>query len=288
MLQTAVLCRNEAKSIARCLAGLKQQAEALPPAFRPLIVFVLENGSDDGTAELAQSAALPLQAVGLFEVHAIAGLPAGKARAWNRFLALASSPIVAFVDADVGLSPGALAKLVATLANNPQLDLAGAVPRLAPELEIEGFWQDVFAIPYHGLRPAPSLAGGAYAARLATLSPLPEDTINEDLALSLRHEGRFVLVDDAAVFVVPPKNLGQFLRQRVRILRGDVQAKARFGAGLKGHRRRSFDDVKAYFHAGGGLRLVAFAAALCTARLYASLSSFAASDKDWKPSAGRS
>ena len=117
------------------------------------------------------------------------------------------------MDADIRFGPNTLTTLINHLNKNDQLDLVGAAPALTHNFQPETFWHSVFALPYYAIEPANSLAGGLYAARQECLETMPEDVINEDLYLSLKHESRFSIVSDATFFVSPPKNFSSFLNK---------------------------------------------------------------------------
>ena len=107
------------------------------------------------------------------------------------------APRLVFVDADVRLGAQTLLNLLNRLEQSEGLNLVGAVAQLPPRFTPANFWQSVFAVPYSALPPANSLAGGAYVAKRESLSAMPEDVINEDLYLSLQHEGAFACAADA-------------------------------------------------------------------------------------------
>jgi hypothetical protein len=244
MIDLALFCRNEAPRVAGALRALRRECERLGPDRRPLRVAVMENGSTDDTAAAAERAGAALTEHGVFEVEVRAGLPAGKTAAWNAFVAHARSDILVF--------------MVREVETQPAVDLISAVPSVSPDFRPSGFWQSVFAVPYHGLRPAPSVTGNLYAGRRRRLAPLDPDVLHEDLALALRHEGAFRVSATARVWVTPPRRLTEFLRQRVRCLRADLAETVRFEKDVAPHRRRSARDLADYLRAGGPVRLVAF------------------------------
>ena len=117
-----VPARDEASVIGRCVRALLEQDVAE--------IIVLDDGSSDGTAEEARTAA-----DGDPRVRVLAGgaLPtgwAGKPHACAQLAAAAdpSSSVLAFVDADVMLAPGAVSAAVA-LMEATGLDLVSPHPR---------------------------------------------------------------------------------------------------------------------------------------------------------------
>lgn len=286
MIELGLFCRNEAPRVHGAIAALRTQADSLPERLRPLRVVVLENGSTDATAEVAEKAGRELAEEGVFEVEVRAGLPAGKTRSWNAFLDSAAAEILVFMDADVMAAPGAIATVIDELLADPSLDLASAIPSVPAGFRAAGFWQSVFAVPYHGLRPAESVTGNLYAGRRDRLLPLDPDILHEDLALSLRHEGAFSVSASARVYVTPPRDFREFIRQRVRCLRADMTEARRFNKDVASHRRREIRDVADFLRAGGPVRLGAFIAARACAATIAHWRG-PQNGGGWVPEAGR-
>lgn len=118
-----VPARDEAETIAACMASLARQD--YPGAFS---IFVVDDHSTDGTAELARRAAIECSAADRIRVHTAASLPAGwtgKLWALNEGVAAAAqdSPVFYwFTDADVAHAPDTLRRLVAR-AERESLDL---------------------------------------------------------------------------------------------------------------------------------------------------------------------
>ncbi|MBL92860.1 MAG: hypothetical protein CMH56_13735 [Myxococcales bacterium] len=258
MFQTeiAIFCRNEAKHLNDMVHHVVEQVSHMGASFHPVKLHILENGSDDNSADVAKE----LEAQRFpFSLQAHTHLPPGKAKTWNHFLELATAPYLIFLDADVQLASGALAQLRQRLQDNDDLHCAGAAPRLSPDFTPENFWQSVFAVPYDALPPAASLAGGAYGAKKAALSPMPEDVINEDLFLSLRHQGHFQCYEDIHLFVTPPSSLNAFIAQRTRILRADMAEQKRHpNQNIAQHRRGGWQSLKLYLKAAGPLKTLFF------------------------------
>ena len=96
-------CLDEAEALPGVL-------RALPPGYRPIVV---DNGSTDGTPEVAAD----LGATVLHEPRP------GYGAAVHTGLVGASAEIVAFLDADGSLDPGALPAMVALLTGGPGADL---------------------------------------------------------------------------------------------------------------------------------------------------------------------
>jgi hypothetical protein len=150
---------------------------------------------------------------------------AGKARAWNVLRREATRPVTIFVDADVEIGAGTIARLRAALAAAPQAAVATPRTRCAPR---PGFFESVMAAPY--AIPFPNLSGQLYAARTAALPrAMPECLLEPERWLELvLGPARVVPVPDASVVVRLPATLRDFVRQRLRIEMGKVQLRRDF------------------------------------------------------------
>ena len=191
--------------MSKCDTG---QIDALPATCRPVVLHILENGSTDESPKLAQQSKMKMNTHLLFG-HTSIFLPAKPKPGtiscrkrppldWSSWMRTS------------GWGPKTLLNLLNRLEQSEGLNLVGAVAQLPPRFTPANFWQSVFAVPYSALPPANSLAGGAYVAKRESLSAMPEDVINEDLYLSLQHEGAFAWAADAPLFVTPPETLEIF------------------------------------------------------------------------------
>lgn len=113
LLSVAIVNWNTRDLLLTCLASLAAESSRLP-----LEVIVVDNGSNDGSAE-AVRARFP--EVKLLANPASRGFAAGT----NQALKLAAAPFWAFLGPDAEVKPGALQRLVQELQANPQVMAVG-------------------------------------------------------------------------------------------------------------------------------------------------------------------
>jgi GT2 family glycosyltransferase len=113
-----VVAHDVREEVLVCLASVERHAA---PATHEL--FLVDNGSGDGTAEAVESAFPAAQVVRLPENVGVAARNEGLRRARGR--------LRMFLDSDARLTPGALPELVAYLDAHPEAGLVG--PRLVYE-----------------------------------------------------------------------------------------------------------------------------------------------------------
>lgn len=137
-LGVLVPCRNEARVIERKLGNLL--AQEWPAAARAHRVLVVDDGSEDGTADLARAWCERFAARGLaLEVAHNAARP-GKSGAIATALARLGGDVDVLVlsDADVVLAPGSLAALAAAFARESGLGMACGAQRFVAVLPLDG------------------------------------------------------------------------------------------------------------------------------------------------------
>jgi hypothetical protein len=154
------------------------------------------------------------------DVIVLATARSGKAVAWNLLRDRVATELVVFLDADVALGPGAIARLLAALTREPGAIVASPKTACAPR---DTAFERIMAAPY-GV-DFPNLSGQLYAARTAGLpTRMPEDLIEPERWLELAVGREHVVRDPAArVIVRLPGTLRDFYRQRIRIEMGKVQ-----------------------------------------------------------------
>jgi len=150
-LGVVIPCRNEAAVIERRLRNLELARWPRPLAGGPHQVVVVDDGSSDGTAELARRCAArrPPFALRVVASSARPGKP-GAVRAGLAALA-AGVDLVVLTDADVVLDERALAALESAFRADARLAMASGAQRFVRRLEADG-------------RPpaAPAAAAGPY------------------------------------------------------------------------------------------------------------------------------
>ena len=136
---------QSARDLAMCLGSLERAA-----APHPLEVVVVDNGSTDGSVEIARG-----YGAKVLENHANLGL----SRAINTGVAATGAPWLLIANPDTWLAPGSLRRLLATATSDPRIGAVG--PHLAnPD-----------GSDYPTGRRFPSLPMGAAHAALAPLWP---------------------------------------------------------------------------------------------------------------------
>lgn len=121
-LSVIIPCRNGVNYLAEAVGGIRRQEVDAE-------ILVVDDGSTDGTAELARS-------LGCI-VHSIP--PSGQPRAKNIGLGLAKGEFILFHDHDDVLRPGALGHLLARLRDDTSLAgvMAQAQDFVSPELDAQ-------------------------------------------------------------------------------------------------------------------------------------------------------
>ncbi len=216
MLRASVVipAYNAAATLERCLRALEQQT--VPED--QFEVIVVDDGSTDGTAEIARSFA---------GVRVLTQRNRGPAVARNRGAEEACASIVAFTDSDCEPTPGWLEAMLrpfsdptVTGTKGAYLTRQGALTARFTQLEYEEkydrmrrFEQIDFIDTYAAaFRRDAFLAAGAYDASFPV--PCAEDV---DLSYRMASAGhRLVFVPDAEVYHLHPSRLSVYLRRKYR------------------------------------------------------------------------
>jgi cellulose synthase/poly-beta-1,6-N-acetylglucosamine synthase-like glycosyltransferase len=188
-------------------------------------ILVVSDGSTDATASIVGSF------MGRAKIEFLAVAKRGKAAALNAALARASGEILFFTDVRQQLHPDSLANLVACFAD-PQVGVASGelVIRAGAGLEeasVGLYWKYEKWIrkQLSRLDSVLGATGCIYAMRRQLASPLPEDTLNDDMYLPLGafFRGFRVILDDSALAYDYPTPLASEFRRKVRTLAGVYQ-----------------------------------------------------------------
>lgn len=210
-----VPAHNEERVIARCLDALL--TDAVPGEFH---VVVVENGSTDRTAEVAQEALTRHAGVGTV-LRLGAASKAIALRAGDE--AAPSYPRI-YLDADVRLSTAAARELVALLGD-PAPRVAApalAVDATRSSLLVRGYYATWTRLPYVGEGVIGSGVYAVNAAGGARLGPLP-DLVNDDGYVRRRFAPDERRTGTRTFTVVAPRTVGPLIRRRARIASGNVE-----------------------------------------------------------------
>ncbi|MEZ4266452.1 MAG: sugar transferase [Myxococcota bacterium] len=212
---------NEVEHIHDKIVG----ALALANGGIPVEVLVCSDGSTDGTDDIVRGFAD--RGVRLL----VNGIRLGKPATLNRLVSEASGDLLLMTDASARLSHGALDVLVGAMVD-PQVGLAS--PRYAvigndPAAGAEVAYWDA----EQRLRQSEAerdlligVAGAAYLVRRSLVTPLPEDTINDDFLIPLRVRLAgygIAFCPDAIAWDAPTDSLGTLYRRWARIAYGNYQ-----------------------------------------------------------------
>ncbi|MSQ24360.1 MAG: glycosyltransferase [Chloroflexi bacterium] len=212
---------NEAKSVRALLASIDKQTR------RPDEVVLVDGGSNDGTLELLEQWAADRS-----EARILSAPGATIAQGRNLAIRAASHELIAVTDAGVTLDPAWLARLAASLEDDPSVSVAGGffvaetqgsfeqamgatVLPAREDIDGESFLPSSRSVAFR--RSAWEKVGG-YPEWLDYC----EDVVFD---LQLRRAGyRFTWDPDAVVRFRPRSNLRAFLVQYYRYARGDGKA----------------------------------------------------------------
>ncbi|MDQ0750475.1 glycosyltransferase involved in cell wall biosynthesis [Streptomyces africanus] len=215
---------NEEAGIGSTLRSL------LDSTHRELQVVVIDDGSTDRTADIAESVDDP-------RVEVVRQPNSGKAAALNTGLAHARYDIVVMVDADTVFEPDAIERIVQPLAH-PAVGAVSGNTKVGNRRSLLARWQHleyVFGFNldrrmFEVLECMPTVPGAIGAFRrdaVIGVGGVSEDTLAEDtdLTMALWRAGWRVLYEESAVaWTEVPTSLRQLWRQRYRWCYGTLQA----------------------------------------------------------------
>lgn len=194
-----------------------------------LEVVVIDDGSADGTLEVARSLAAEDP-----RVRVVAQRPnGGKAAALCAGMEACSAPVLVTVDADTLLAPDAVRHLVAPLLR-PEVDAVAGNVKVGNRRRWLCRWQSLeYVTELHLARRAqaflgiittiPGAAGAFRREAVARAGGWTGDTVTEDTDLTLallRQGSRVAFAPGARAYTEAPETLSGLLRQRTRWLRG--------------------------------------------------------------------
>ncbi|MCF2529623.1 bifunctional polysaccharide deacetylase/glycosyltransferase family 2 protein [Yinghuangia soli] len=212
-------------------AGIEATLRSLAASTHPNVeIVVVDDGSTDGTADIAESLKLP-------GVSVIRQRNAGKAAALNTGIAWSSHELVVMIDGDTVFEPDAVHHLVQPFAD-PAVGAVSGNTKVGNRRGILGRWQHLeYVIGFNLDRrmfdvlecmpTVPGAIGGFRRTALAGVGGVSEDTLAEDTDLTMafcRSGWRVVYEERALAWTEAPESLRQLWRQRYRWCYGTLQA----------------------------------------------------------------
>ncbi|WP_181803523.1 bifunctional polysaccharide deacetylase/glycosyltransferase family 2 protein [Streptomyces shenzhenensis] len=218
---------NEKECIANTL-------ESLARSTHPIEIIVVDDGSTDGTSEIARGAADKL---GMTNVRVIRQENAGKPAALNNGVRNASHDIVVMMDGDTVFEPETVRHLVQPFAD-PKVGAVAGNAKVGNRDTIIGAWQHIEYVMgfnldrrmYDLLRCMPTIPGAIGAFRreaVLQVGGMSEDTLAEDtdITIAMHRAGwRVVYQEHAKAWTEAPGSLRQLWSQRYRWSYGTMQA----------------------------------------------------------------
>ncbi|MFF5899049.1 bifunctional polysaccharide deacetylase/glycosyltransferase family 2 protein [Streptomyces argenteolus] len=210
-----------------CIAGT---LNSLATSTHPIEILVVDDGSTDGTAEIAESLGLP-------DVRVIRQENAGKSAALNNGVRQARHDIVVMMDGDTVFEPETVGRLVQPFAD-PGVGAVAGNAKVGNRSTMIGAWQHIEYVMgfnldrrmYDLLGCMPTIPGAVGAFRreaVLEVGGMSEDTLAEDtdITIALHRAGRRVVyAEHARAWTEAPASLGQLWRQRYRWSYGTMQA----------------------------------------------------------------
>ena len=205
---------------------------ALASDYPKLEVIVVDDGSQDATAQCALEAA-----AGDPRLRLIQQSNRGKAAALNSALAQAKGEVVVTIDADTAVDPGAISRLVRHFADPAVGAVAGNV-KVANRDRWITRWQALEYVTSQNLEKrafdllncitvVPGALGAWRTVVLREIGGLTPDTVAEDadLTIAVRRRGWRIRYDDGAIgWTQAPEDVRGLVSQRFRWTYGTLQA----------------------------------------------------------------
>ncbi|MGY6024952.1 bifunctional polysaccharide deacetylase/glycosyltransferase family 2 protein [Streptomyces spinosirectus] len=218
---------NEKECIANTL-------ESLSRSTHPIEIIVVDDGSTDGTSEIAREAAY---ALGMTNVRVIRQDNAGKPAALNNGVRSAGCDLVVMMDGDTVFEPETVRRLVQPFAD-PGVGAVAGNAKVGNRNTVIGAWQHIEYVMgfnldrrmYDLLRCMPTIPGAIGAFRreaVLQVGGMSEDTLAEDtdITIAMHRAGwRVVYEEHARAWTEAPGSLKQLWSQRYRWSYGTMQA----------------------------------------------------------------
>ncbi|WP_246508728.1 bifunctional polysaccharide deacetylase/glycosyltransferase family 2 protein [Actinocrinis puniceicyclus] len=211
-------------------AGIEATIRSLLRNDYPMEVIVVDDGSTDGTAAVAERFAL-------LGVRLVRQQNAGKPAALNTGIAHARGRLLVLLDGDTVFEPDTIRTLVQPFSD-PCIGAVSGNAKVGNRDGLLGKWQHIeYVVGFNLDRRFQDMAGciatvpGAVGAfrreALVDVGGVSEDTLAEDTDLTmalLRAGWRVVYEERAVAWTEAPARLGQLWRQRYRWSYGTMQA----------------------------------------------------------------
>ncbi|MEV7427823.1 MULTISPECIES: glycosyltransferase [unclassified Streptomyces] len=193
-------------------------------------VIVIDDGSNDGTADIVEALRLP-------NVRVVRQPNSGKPAALNNGIAHASHDIVVMMDGDTVFEPSTVRELVQPFGD-PRVGAVAGNAKVGNRDTLIGAWQHIEYVMgfnldrrmYDMLGCMPTIPGavGAFRRRaLERVGGMSEDTLAEDtdITMALHRDGwRVVYAERARAWTEAPESVQQLWSQRYRWSYGTMQA----------------------------------------------------------------
>ena len=221
MVSVLIPARDEAATIGACLSSILASRNVV------LEVLVLDDGSSDDTAAIVEGYAATDRRVRLITGAPLPDGWLGKPHACTQLAAAASAPLLAFVDADVRITPDALARAAAAL-HDWDLGLVSPYPRQHAITPAERLVQPLLQWSWLTFLPL----------RLAERSPLPALVAANGQLLVCRRDayreaGGHAVVRDAVLDDVELARALKRVGHRVAVADGTDVAECRMYTGWR-------------------------------------------------------
>ena len=212
-------------------AGIERAVRSLATGDYPnLQVIVVDDGSTDGTADIAS-------ACGLANVEVVTQANQGKPAALSTGIALASGEIVVTVDGDTVFERETVRFLVQPFVD-PTVGAVSGNTKVANRRGLLGKWQHIeYVMGFnldrrmyelaHCMPTVPGAIGAFRMAALAQAGGFSSDTLAEDtdITMAISRAGWHIVYEERAkAWTEAPATIGQLWKQRYRWSYGTMQA----------------------------------------------------------------